>query len=1095
LPDTPPVHLDLVGTGSLDAFDVKLSLDGSAALGAVGTAHLQRDGAARRLSIALETHLAGVLPPAVTALFPGATYLDGDMSFADYGALVLTRLALSTAGTRLEATGKIEAGKIEAGKIEAGKGTNLDLHVTAESMPLSRPTQPLNRSEPGVPYSKLVFDGTVTGPLASPRMAARMVVERARLPQGMFGKLAFSFSATPNGDILDKTTRIAVLADGAGSGIALSDPALARTVGDRLALSLKGTLTPDGNGDYTMIQANASGVDFRYVGELGPSRVHGRLESDAPDISRFAGLVGLPLRGAFRGTVALDGIPDNHAVAATVTLAGDVNGKLATGHLRAERQPDGTFRLENLDVRMGSVSAKGAMTVTPDKKAVGNLAIIAHNLDDLSPLLLSRIAGSLSADIGMAIEGGRQVVRLKASSSDLRANDVAIAKLSGHAELKSPLDRPEINAEITADGITAGSELVTNLRLTATGRDGATDFGASARVRDLDVEARGRLMTGDQVRIDLASASGRRENHRVALAGPASFTLADGNADIRGLTILVDGGQVIVQGRVGRSLDLKAKAHAVPLAVSAMLFPGLNITGTLDGEATIVGIATAPQGRYSLMLNQLGTAQSQSFGAPPLNITLAGTLKGQATDVEATLTAGHSTMIRINGRVPHYPHDMLNLTVKGTLDAGLVNPLLATGGRRLSGGVAVNFRATGAMDRPILNGTAVLSDGGFSDALAGVRLDKLQAHLTVSGTDLTIDSISAITRNGGTLSIGGLVHLDQTASFPGKIRVESKGAGLIDDGTITVVADIALDITGALAQQPRISGRIDTVSVDVKIPDRLPATLRPLDATHHLNPPATVKARLAEIKMKIEAQQARQKRATVLKALLDITVSSPGRVFVRGRGLDAELGGDLKITGSSDAPRVVGAYSFLRGRLEALGTRMDFSRGRMTFSGDLTPELDFLAETKAKDLTVQATVTGSATQPAFAFSSQPTLPQDEVLSHLLFSKATSNLSPFQALQLAQAITQFSGGGGDDTFDRLRRSLGADSLDVQAGSAGASIGMSRAVGDRVSIGVKAGATPEQSGVSAEIGLTRHIRLKNEIDSRGASAVGLGAEWEY
>ena len=149
-------------------------------------------------------------------------------------------------------------------------------------------------------------------------------------------------------------------------------------------------------------------------------------------------------------------------------------------------------------------------------------------------------------------------------------------------------------------------------------------------------------------------------------------------------------------------------------------------------------------------------------------------------------------------------------------------------------------------------------------------------------------------------------------------------------------------------------------------------------------------------------------------------MSAPNRVFVRGRGIDAELGGDLRLTGSSRDPVAVGAFEMRRGRLSVVGQRLDFTRGRLTFGGELTaPDLDFTAETKAAEVTVHIAVTGPANQPKFALSSDPSLPQDEVFSRLLFKKASGGLSPFQALQLAQALAQFSGGRGAQTCSSRR----------------------------------------------------------------------------
>ena len=47
-------------------------------------------------------------------------------------------------------------------------------------------------------------------------------------------------------------------------------------------------------------------------------------------------------------------------------------------------------------------------------------------------------------------------------------------------------------------------------------------------------------------------------------------------------------------------------------------------------------------------------------------------------------------------------------------------------------------------------------------------------------------------------------------------------------------------------------------------------------------------------------------------------------------------------------PTAIGAFEMRRGRLTVIGTRLDFTRGRLTFTGDLTPELDFMAETNAE---------------------------------------------------------------------------------------------------------------------------------------------------
>ncbi len=239
-------------------------------------------------------------------------------------------------------------------------------------------------------------------------------------------------------------------------------------------------------------------------------------------------------------------------------------------------------------------------------------------------------------------------------------------------------------------------------------------------------------------------------------------------------------------------------------------------------------------------------------------------------------------------------------------------------------------------------------------------------------------------------------------------------------------------MSGPLARAPRVAGRIDLIATDVEIPGRLPVQYQPLPGTKHIKPGPAARQRLREAQK--AAREARRGGGAVV-ATLDLVVSARNRIFVRGRGLQAELGGDVRITGTSADPVVIGAFELRRGDITLAGQRITLVRGKVSFTGDLTPTLDFLAQTQASEVTAQIAVTGRAAEPEFMISSQPALPQDEVISRLLFDRATGGLNGFQALQLAQTIAQLSGDGGADGFGELRKALGADSLDVSAGASG------------------------------------------------------------
>jgi translocation and assembly module TamB len=452
---------------------------------------------------------------------------------------------------------------------------------------------------------------------------------------------------------------------------------------------------------------------------------------------------------------------------------------------------------------------------------------------------------------------------------------------------------------------------------------------------------------------------------------------------------------------------------------------------------------------------------------------------------------GKAGRLTVSGAAPIDGSARLDLAVKGTLEAAVANLALAASGRSVTGRVSVDARAEGALANPRLSGSATLTGGSFRDPLAGVRLDRIEAVVRGEGDQITIQRASATTKNGGAISVSGSIRASGDAGFPADLHVAGHNAELVSSDIVTAVADLSLDLSGPLARRPRIGGRVTLVSMDVTIPNRLPFASQPPGNIRHVNPPAQVRKFVAMQR----AQAAQAKRGPPFDADLDLTLSAPSRIFVRGRGVDAELGGDLKLTGALSRPIAVGAFDLRRGRISIASQQLDFSKGAVNFNGDLTPNLDFVASTTAGDVTANVEVSGPANSPTFSFTSTPELPQDEVISRLLFAKAAGGLTASQALQLAQTVAELTGEGGG-AFDRLRKSLGVDTLDVGVGADGSpTVGASRYISKNVSVGVKAGAKPEDSGVTVGVDVIPHVRVRGEVDSNGATAAGVGIEWEY
>ena len=104
-----------------------------------------------------------------------------------------------------------------------------------------------------------------------------------------------------------------------------------------------------------------------------------------------------------------------------------------------------------------------------------------------------------------------------------------------------------------------------------------------------------------------------------------------------------------------------------------------------------------------------------------------------------------------------------------------------------------------------------------------------------------------------------------------------------------------LTITGPLTGGARIAGTITLPETEIRVPSASIAAAGKIPEITHRSEPADVRATRARAGL---LDTARRDRAAASRPFeLDVTISAPNRVFIRGRGLDAELGGTLQVGG------------------------------------------------------------------------------------------------------------------------------------------------------------------------------------------------------
>jgi len=400
----------------------------------------------------------------------------------------------------------------------------------------------------------------------------------------------------------------------------------------------------------------------------------------------------------------------------------------------------------------------------------------------------------------------------------------------------------------------------------------------------------------------------------------------------------------------------------------------------------------------------------------------------------------------------------------------------------------------GSATAPEITGRVSTRDATFIETNSGLIIRDIAGNIDFTTKKATISSLTGRIGNKGKLNVSGYVDMDFAAGLPADITA-TVDDGLFSDGEIvTAQFDMKMSVSGPLMGAGKIDGTVDLHRTDIQIPDLLPSSMPLLDVKH-INPSSAVAKQTEEI----FGTGDRNSNADPSEGLqLALTVDSPGRIYLRGRGIDAEFGGKIEIGGSTAAPLAKGSFRMIRGRMNVLTKRFNFDHGTITFFGPLDPTLDFQTNTTQSGVTYSILVKGTASAPEITFQSDPEMPQDEVLAHIFFGKGLTNLSAVQIAQLASAVAVLSGkGGGGGVLGSLRNFTGLDDIDVQTGEDGkdASVGIGRYLNDRTYLNVEKGVTGDTGKVTIDVELTDHLKLRGEAGIDGNTKLGIQYERDY
>jgi len=802
---------------------------------------------------------------------------------------------------------------------------------------------------------------------------------------------------------------------------------------------------------------------------------------------RLALMLDTALEGdAVRGRLKADGDLANQPVALEGQFARNADGGIQVPNLK------GSWASANVDVANLAVTPQGA---------TGHGHLTFAKLEDLAPLLGTALAGAIDLDIATEPDNAGKV-KVALRGDKLRSGTTGVQSLQLDATVTDPMGVAAADASLKADGMSGVSDL---RRATVTVKGDMKAFdatvGVTGAVTNANLTARIEP-SPDEIKVALQKFDGRYQGIPVALAGPTQARVMGARVTIDPTTLRLGGGTMRLGGVVDPAdSNLTVDITGLPLSLADRFAAGTNLEGSLQAKAQVNGALANPRLQASYSLSGVRVKRPETALLPALALQGTASMADQQASVDARLSAGGGTNLTIKGKGS--PSGQAQVTLGGSIDIAPFSPALGLSVRNVRGTVRPDLTVNINGQRITGSGTVSLTGATLSLPASGMQLSGGEGLIALQGDTLQIQRLRFQTARNGSIDVSGSARLDPAQGFPTDLTVNAQRALLVSRPDLVASISSNIKINGSTLNGFDVTGPVTIDRAELSIAASQAADY-PTVPVKEIN--GTAQPGAATAPPPAPPTPVGPKQPANNGVRLALNVQAPQAVFVRGRGLDAEVGGQFTVTGDPSAPAVLGNLTLRRGNFNLLGHRLDFRRGNVSLVSATTidPLLDFAATTTVQGTIIEIDITGSSRAPKIELTSTPTLPQDEAMALLLFGKPSSTLSPMELLSAAQALAELTGrqpGGG--LMAKIRGGLGLDNLSINSNSRGSgsnqgtttSVEGGRYVAPGVYVGARQGASADSSHGVVEWEVFKHTKIEGDIGADSNDKVGVKMEWDY
>ncbi|MEO5330789.1 MAG: translocation/assembly module TamB domain-containing protein [Magnetococcus sp. YQC-5] len=898
-------------------------------------------------------------------------------------------------------------------------------------------------------------------------------------------------------------------------------------------MRLHGRLRPGQHLDAPLLELDGRDVQLRGAlsWDLKQQTMQTKATLKAPDLAPFSRMAGKKLTGAMEMTaiasgpwsapqakmqVVIQGLRVEQQLFQTVTLTADGTDLLRkpAGFLDLVlAQPQGRLALQTRyqvipphrivfdDLKIQGPKTELTGKLQADWQQAQVTGRVTGKIEELAVLegwLGYHLGGR--AELDLALENNQKDTpqgHLQARITNLTGDfgRMKVLNMDGQARLQA--GKPMLDAHLEVTHWHQQAHKVDAVKIHAVGP--LSDVRITAESRGViqwpfAIKMQGQMaQTGTVLQVNLNTLNGTLGREPIQLIKPLSMTLGDATLRVEPWELTL--GETLLQGemtRKARRIEARGGLRGdLDLLRRLDIYP---IRGATRLDVTVDGDSAHPDVTMTLTLKKGQPLGEDLQHLPPVDLTLTGTMdKGR--DLKMDFVAhgfthgemkGHAEWPLQLGLFPWVVGlsrtDGLIADVQGDFKLADIGKWLAWDEeQRLEGLLVLNVHTTGTLEHPRLDGTMTLDHGIFEQAEAGTSLQDIQMRVKAMGDHVVLESLTATDGEKGTLKATGRMQLDPERHYPWLMDLQLGRAVLVrrDDAMAELTGNMG--VKGTL-EEVRIAGELTVNRSEFKL-------------ASGGGPEITV-LELDEERREAIASSSTEPMGT-MRTVLDMVIHLPARLFVRGRGLESEWQGNVHVGGSVQEPHVTGQLKVKRGVLDLLDRKFVLGTGVLILDGSWppVPTLELEATVQRAAIVTRIGLEGVVTKPKILLTSEPVMSEEEILSHLLFDRATDSITPGQALKLAVALKTLQG-GGPDVMGSVKRELGIDRLEVGGDSVETgTVSAGKYLTDDIYLEVEKGLKADSGRINVEVEMMPNLFLKTGVDAKSNGDIGVQWKQDY